>query len=87
MVVTFGTVEVFVYEDRKDHWQLDRMRFQRRIQVMNDKLAVVFEKSHKLQFHKRIQYVNNTIGYVFTKSHRHRMQLYIDECDKVLKKM
>ena len=42
MVVTFGTVEVFEYEDRKDHWQLDRMY--RRIQVMNDKLAVVFEK-------------------------------------------
>ena len=77
MVVTFGTVEVFVYEDRKDHWQLDRMY--RRIQVMNDKLAVVF---HKLQFHKRI--VNNTIGYVFTKSHRHRMQLYIDNCNRVL---
>ena len=82
MVVTFGTVEVFVYEDRKGHWQLDRMY--RRIQVMNDKLGVVFEKSHKLQFHKRIQYVNNTIGYVFTKSHRHRMQLYIDKCNRVL---
>ena len=85
MVVTFGTVEVFFIdnEDRKGHWQQiarDRMRFQRRIQVMNDKFGVVFEKSHKLQFHKRIQNVNNTIGYVFTKSHRHRMKLYIDQC-------
>ena len=34
---------------------------------MNDKLGVVFEKSHKLQFHKRIEDVNNTIGYVFAK--------------------
>ena len=50
MVVTFGTVEVFFIDnkDRKGHWQLDRMRFQRRIQVINDKLGVVFEKSHKL---------------------------------------
>ena len=49
----------------------------RRIRAM--KLGVVF---HKLQFHKRI--VNNTIGYVFAKSHRHRMQLYIDKCKRVL---
>ena len=44
------------------------MRFQRRIQAMNDKLGVVFEKeSHELKFHKRIQHVNNTIGYVLLK--------------------
>ena len=47
---------------------------------MNDKLGVVFEKSHKLHFHKRIEDINDTIGYVFAKSHRHRMLLYIDKC-------
>ena len=56
------------------------MQFPRRIQAMNDKLGVVFEKSHKVQFHKRVQHVNNTVGYVFTKSHRQRMQLYIEQC-------
>ena len=64
MVVTFDDhVEVFFIEneDRKGNWQQiarDRMRFQRRIQAMNDKLGVVFEKSHKLQFHKRIEDVS-----------------------------
>ena len=47
---------------------------------MNDKLDVVFEKSHKLQFHKRFEYVNDTIGYVFDKSHRNKTLLYIDKC-------
>ena len=31
------------------------MRFQGRFRAMNEKLGVVFEKSHKLQFHKRIE--------------------------------
>ena len=73
MVVTFADqVEVFIIdnEDRKSHWQQiarDRMRFQRRIQAMNDKLGVVFEKSHKLQFQRRIQAMNVKLGVIFEK--------------------
>ena len=77
MFVTFADqVEVFFIdnEDRKSHWQQiarDRMRFQRHIQAMNDKLGVVFEKSHKLQFQRRIQAMNVKLGFVFeTKSHK-----------------
>ena len=81
MVVTFSDqVEVFFIdnEDRKSHWQQiarDRMRFQRRIQAMNDKLGVVFEKSHKLQFQRRIQAMNVKLGVVFEKK-SHKLQFH-----------
>ena len=78
MVVTFSDqVEVFFIdnEDRKSHWQQiarDRMRFQRRIQAMNVKLGVVFEKSHKLQFQRRIQAMNDKLGVIFEKKRSHK---------------